>query len=306
MLKVLVLGFFIDPPIAQADTSCPNGEDYSPCFCYSGETVTCQTSLLSVADVFQRTTPANLTDFIIYLNEIALAVPMDFLNNHQVTRQIYFRGNNTLLRIDPDAFRSSKATVTSVKFEYCDTSRLDFDFLSGFENLSELNFKKVVNVGKANWASFPSPLPHLNSFTIEGSEGLNEWNTFPQLSQGLENIWLRSNDVGDLGLDGILNWTLKYSSNTLLNLDLSNNDITRFPWQLQDTSNIPNLKYTQLDSQKRGIPFLPTHCLNISTTPYTVNLIFNKIAKIQEGAFQGFCFIPLIIHSIELLMFIID
>ena len=123
---------------------CPNGEDYSPCFCSrvfaTLPIVICQgATMAQVSSIFNRTIPADWDSFTIYLEDRNEIIPIDFLGHHRINRLIDITcgsSNNILLRADPQAFRSSRNTTKLIYFFHCDLSRLDFHFLYGFDQLT--------------------------------------------------------------------------------------------------------------------------------------------------------------------------
>ena len=151
--------FIVDPANTQSDG--PNGEDYFPCTCNEWGSVFCHNVTFDeIARVFRRTTPAYIYYFSLKpsLADANEMIPPDLLNNHRVTEylNIYCYSNGFSLRVDPQAFRSSKNTTESIHFHYCDTNGFNFQFLSGFDKLIEANFYRLSKVGLADWASFPT------------------------------------------------------------------------------------------------------------------------------------------------------
>ena len=110
-------------------------------------------------------------------------------------------------------------------------SRLDFQFLSGFDQISEIDFSWSSNVNKADWTSFP-PLSSLDYFKMVGSRGLNEWTAFPKIAKGLTLLYMYSDNIQDEAMNRILNWAVKYSADTLEILLIHENDLTEIPRQI--------------------------------------------------------------------------
>ena len=299
--------FFVDP--ASAQTNCPNGEDYSPCECYSRYYVSCENvTFAEIASVFRRTTPVDLETFNLYHspahdNEM---IPADLLNNHRITK--YFNvdclNKDFSFRVDPQAFHSSKGTIEWINFDSCNMSRLDFQFLAGFDRLTDLNFYRLSNVGRANWASFP-PLANLTKFRIAYSTGFNEWNNesinIPKMSSKLFYMYLYSNDIQDAAMDRWIDWAAQYAGNTLYQLEINENDLTQIPRQLPS---LTNLRKLNLEKQKRGIPLIPSGSL-VGRMSMVLVAKDNKIETIEQGAFQGYTFILYIQYTILLSLYII-
>ena len=288
---MLVMGISLDPPIV---SQCPNGEDYSPCTC-SGfvdrlpHYLTCKgTTLADVSRVFRQTTPADFMKFSLQtsITDPTEVIPIDLLNNHRAIKIEIKCSFNYSLRIDPQAFRSSKNMTRSVSFDLCDLSQLNFDFLSGFDRLDDIHFLRASNVELANWQSFP-PLRNLNTIEIWDSTGLNEWTIFPKLFRGLSRLEFHDNRIQDEAMDRILNWTTKYSAETLEYLWISGNDMTNIPRQLGVASLFSKLQILYLDNQKTGIRSIPSGAFYGISLTSNLTANNNGIETIEEGAFQG-------------------
>jgi len=295
---------------ASAQADCPNEEDYSPCTCsWSTGTGGVQNyqvkcygiDLAEVESVFGRTTTTDLDQFILYLSPIdpTKTIPADLINNHR-TRiiRIYCRPvGSPFIIVDSQAFRSSQNLMTNMYLSNCDMSQLNFDFLSGFDKVLQIDFRSMLNVDQANWTSFPQ-LPSLSGLTIVQSTGFNKWSAFPQLARGLADLIFSINDIQDDAMNRILNWTSQYSANTLRLFLIEGNELSQIPKQLQAPHSFPNLQLLTLNDQKTGIPLITTGSLSCPSS-YSNNLLEasnNRITTIDAGAFQGyFIFINLIL-----------
>ena len=286
--------FLADPVTSASPIDCPNGQDYSPCECFPPvserlDQIECRNiSLQDISGIFRRTTPADFDHFSLSLSpaEPSEIIPADLLNNHRVGGiSINCPSNDVYLRVDSKAFRSSIDTASSIYFSNCDMSRLDFQFLAGFFQIIDINFREMSNFGLANWASLPI-FPSLNEIYIQRSTGLNEWMTLPPLAKGLNFLNLYGNDIQDEAMDRILNWTLQYSADTLQYLYLSENDMTRIP--RQQFVQFQNLYMLQIQNQTRGIPFIPSDSFySAERQNFYFTAVNNGIEKIEQGAFQG-------------------
>jgi len=288
---------------ASAQADCPNEENYSPCTCtrFNGTGgvqnywVTCtEIALAEVASVFERTTTADLDRFELYLSptDPTKTIPADLLNNHQTLwTYIYCRPAGSPLIVHSQAFRSSQNLMKQIYLRDCDMSQLNFDFLSGFNKVYDIDFWSMSNVGQANWASLPQ-LPSFDSLRIYQSTGLNEWISFPQLATEITSLSLSTNDIQDEAMNRILNWTFHYSANTLNYLYMNGNELTQIPKQLQAPHSFPNLRYLYLNDQKTGIPLITTGSLPCSSSysymDYWLDATNNRITTIEAGAFQGY------------------
>lgn len=301
-LQVLMVtaGILIRPVVGQV--TCPNGENYQPCTCsnFNGEfSVVCkEVSLKDVVNVFNRTTPSNLRTFTCFLspsdasNDSIITIPTDLLKEHQVVYEIQIYSLQSQiysLRIEPEAFRSSKNYTEGFYLgNYMDSgrldlSRLDFDFLMGFHKLSTLDLRFTANVHLAKWTSLP-PLPNLKSLSIFISTGLSEWDTFPSLVRGLEELYLHYNNIESVAMDRILNWTVGHSATTLENLGLSGNDLTSIPQQI---SSLISLRSFVIESQNTGIPLISSGSIKSYGSLTFFSAHSNGFETIESDAFQG-------------------
>lgn len=279
----------------KAQTNCPNGENYAPCVCYYANReyeVGCDQVLMEdVLSVFKRTTPSNMTTLTIYTSandasiDAIITIPKDLLNEHQVHSEIriYNPNSSYLLQIDQEAFRSSRNFTTECYLGDSDLSRLDFKFLTGFDELSILTVGYASNAHLANWTSLPQ-LPNLKTLTIYDSTGLNDWTTFPPFIRDLENLKLFSNKIQSVAMDRILSWAVSHSASTLQSLLIDGNDLTSIPRQIPEFTSMIKL---YMDGQKTGIPLIPSGSIKLSVPDSYVYLSANKIAIIEPGAFQG-------------------
>ena len=141
------------------------------------------------------------------------------------------------LEIDFDAFNSSRETLNYLCIAECDVSRMDFDFLTGFDQLNTLMMANLSNVLKGNWSRIPSLPPEIFfSMTICDSN-LIDWNETviddqPRFPSGLENVVLHNKHFGDEMIDRILENLFNSTGETLINLQINTGKLTRLPLQL--------------------------------------------------------------------------
>ena len=196
---------------------CPYGEDYRPCTCYYYDgiyDINCDRVLISdIAVIFRRRTSIDLgTITILRLESDDEIIPADLIDDHRALKIDLKAYPTPLLRIDPQAFRSSKNYAQSFQSSYYDIGELDFNFLDGFDQLYSISFDLASNVHLANWTSLP-PLRNLTGLGIGSSRpDLNEWTTFPNLIRGLKYMILEKNQLNDEVLIRIMNWAEIFSS----------------------------------------------------------------------------------------------
>ena len=249
--------------------------------------MTCsEITLAEVSGIFKRKTPANLEGFVLDLSQSdpTKTIPMDLLSDHR-TRvvEINCPSSDYFLMIDPQAFRSSKNTTESVNFFLCNMSRLDFDFLAGFDRITYTSFIGMSSFDQADWASFPL-LPSLYWIFVYGSKGLNDWTTLPQLARGLTWLQLQASEIQDVAMDRILNWTLQSSADTLQNLIIDGNDLKNIPKQIPS---FLKLQFLYMNDQRAGIPVIPSGSFLCNMQTYRLYALNNGIATIQDNAFLG-------------------
>lgn len=268
----------------------PTESGFCPCQSFYGIYVGCfNISMNVVSETFH-----NRTDQEIILGSFRLVVPLreqfipaDLLAHHQ-TKTISIECEDEVIQklsIHPDAFRSSRNCTHQLRIETCDVSRLDFAFLTGFNNLEKFRIGHAINVHLAEWPSFPSSLLHLKTFEIMRSSGVDEWTRFPVLIQGIEELDLHDCRIGDESIDRILQWVVHSPSvNTLKILSLEYNSLTRIPRQIKLLGKLENLvlSINKIAIIERGSFF------RNSSTKCDIRLGMNEIRNIEPGAFQGF------------------
>ena len=191
-----------------------------------------------------------------------------------------------LLRVNSEAFRSSKNITTKVSIQGCDVAGLDFLFLRGFKKMNNLYLYLDSNVHLAEWSTLP-PLSELNNISIKFSTGLNEWTEFPNLGMVSDLSMafnLQGNKIDDVAIDRILNWILESSSAIKhWQLDLSINSLTDIPKQMSSLKGITKLdfSYNPMD----GI------CIRSGSIHFSqkIDLIFQSagVRAFEPGAIVG-------------------
>ena len=121
-----------------------------------------------------------------------------------------------LLRVDPNAFRSSSDSLQSISFQQLDSSLLDYSFLAEFRNLSELVFIEMSDLHRI-LPSLPA-IPALTTLYFGLEPSLNTAFT-PGDSvlqcDGLIILDISYCGTDDYGLAQLLDWILLSSAKTL-------------------------------------------------------------------------------------------
>jgi len=103
--------------------------------------ITCdEVPMEEVKIAFSRISPPiDIDDFKLYIRQSSgETIPADLLGQNRVTRALMINGpvdTKPLIRVDPNAFRSSINSLQSVSIIELDSRLLDFGFLVGFQNV---------------------------------------------------------------------------------------------------------------------------------------------------------------------------
>ena len=159
-------------------------------------------------------------------------IPADLLTDTFVTNRILIRqgiSENSSIRFDPEAFRSSRNFLRTIHIFGFDVGELDFYFLQGFQKLDFLIVVYCTNIHLANWTTLLD-LPSLASLEIANSRsGLEEWTLFPNHLNGLHSISMTENEIDTPTMNRVLKWILDSSASTLKQLNIAKNAMTQIP-----------------------------------------------------------------------------
>ena len=279
-------------------SNCPNGEDFSPCECsgYFRENqkyfnLECtKVPINQVYETLKSKTAANINEFILreYVFDVNVdfVIPNNFFVDHLMSK-IIVRGvdsdrQKTRLEIHPEAFRSSRNSSKEAHILSIDMSSLNFSFLTGFEQLTNLFIWNAVN---AHVSGLPL-LQKLNELRISHSSGLNEWTHFPPSINALSGLILQHNGLVDEAVYRVLEWIVTGpSKDTLQWLYLSGNSLTRIPPQIKLFSKLCDI---YLDGQQSpGFGVVPASSLNFPGPVRFLNLASCHITEIHNDNFKG-------------------
>lgn len=191
------------------------------------------------------------------------------------------------LVVHPDAFRFSGNCTTWLDIENCDLNSTNFAFLASFKQLVNFQIYNCHHVGHATWSGTKLVLTNLARFSIWKSSGLNNWTQFPHFTQGLKTASLAENGIGNEAMDRILEWLSSFSANTLEDLWIRENALTRIP---QPLSPFTALKVLDMRKQKApGLGSIPAGALHLSSSVSLQMLELGEcgIINIEPGAIQG-------------------
>ncbi len=193
--------------------------------------------------------------------------------------------------VDQNAFRSTKSYTKTLNLNRMDCFLLDFNFLSGFDKLSELYLSNIQNIQMC-LPSLPS-LPSLTTLAIEYPTGMNELYSFPVLQNGLKIAKFVGSpylppemSMTDVTFNRIMDWILISSENTLEELGVSNMaQVTEVPRQ------IPSFKaLRKFWLHSNNISTIKNGSLYFTAPVSLLNIKENGITDIEPNAFQGFNF----------------
>ncbi len=268
--------------------TCP--EDYSPCSCSvasEGLKIVCsEVSVQDVIDVFNRTTARDLDTFGLTWTRTPLesvTIPADLLGGSRAKLIGVYCPSKIVprvpLRMDDNAFRSSRDYADTFLTFYCDWSQqFDLQFLAGFDNLAILEIGLATELQAIG--SLPT-LPALTTLHVMDSTGLVE---FPDLTPSiLKALFLNGNQMNDTMGAKLLDSIIATPTIRLSTLRLNSNRLTRIP--TQQITSFPELQNLYLDDN--DIPVLETGSLTFLFPVSILSLSSASINTVEPNAFQG-------------------
>ena len=210
-------------------------------------------------------------------------IPDDLMGTKSNTRHLKLTcpDANFELKINSNAFRSSRSTALGVSIEKCDLRQLDWRFLSEFSVLESLHL--VGSSMMNNMQTFPL-LTSVSTFSMLNCGHFDELYP-PERTPHLNHLQIdNSFNVSDEIFDRIVNAAAAGPyRDTLEVLSLARNKMTRIP---SSTANFTRLQHLIVSGN--SIQTLPRGSLHFSSTSLsTVWLNYNRIDTIQQGAFKG-------------------
>ena len=220
------------------------------------------------------------------------SIPADILGNKKteelVIRYEYREDPIALLKVDVNAFQSTKNTTKSLELRNFDSSQLDLGFLTGFNQLTDLIFNNVRHIQKS-LSTLPL-LPKLTGLKFDNVGIINDRIiTFPTLTTGglkrFQFINFDEKQTADALVSRLLDWILLSSANSVEVLILSGVGITNIPSQILSFTALKHL-----DLSVNSIQTIKNGALRFSAPVFSLRLASNKINSIEPGAFQGIHF----------------
>lgn len=285
------------------DDSCP--EDYLPCTCTIESAyykIHCRedASFQEIRNVFSRIENKASYNFELSLSRgDSSTLPADLLFGKRATEiTINCPTSDHKLRIDPDAFRTSRLRTEDGTFTIsgCDLSELHFDFLEGFNELLVLQFTSC-NFVNSNFGQFPK-LRKFAVMVFANCTGLGEPTMqFPDLGHGLYALALSNTSLDDNSVSNILDWVSNMDDLTpssdpehkLTILTINKNRLTYIPEQIKRFQNLEQFYLTEnLAELRLGTGSLSFYNKTISVS--YVDLGSSQVTLIEDGAFNGMIF----------------
>ena len=216
-------------------------------------------------------------------------IPENILGNKKTEKLVieYNYGSNQVIKVDVNAFQSTKYYTKTLELKNIDSSQLDLGFLFGFNQLTDLTFHNFHHIQK----SLPNLplLPKLTGLDFINVTGLNDSTiTFPTLSSGGLKTFKFNFSVThtDASVSRMLDWILLSSAKTLETLIIDSIGITEIPSQIPSFTALK-----RLDLDRNSISTIKNGALRFSVPVSTLWLRYNQINSIESGAFQGIYFL---------------
>ena len=273
---------------------CPNKENYSPCGCScpignNNFELKCRNVLIEkIRNIFKSATPANFNYIFIFLSQNYSFIPEDIFGYHWINNTIELSGtsNSTkqvYLEIHREAFRVTRNFTKKFTIFSCDLIMLNLEFLTDFNQLTDLVINNSINVQMWKFRS----LPKLTKLKITHCTGLNRWVEFPISVNSLEHLNFESNNLVEERVGAILDWILSGpSKGSLSHLDLSFNKLTRVPPQLHSVLRLSKNKLN--NQQEPGFSYCHVLSLSLNATVVYLNLESCYITGFHPDSFKGF------------------
>jgi len=271
--------------------------DYLPCSLTNGNDVVCnEVPLKEVQTVFKQTPIPRLASVTLTLKPHIFNekfIPENVFGTKQILDiWIEYSSEGNKLEVDANAFRSTKSYTVKFSINIIDCTYLDLGFLSGFDQLTQLNLFNINNI--QHCLPSLSSLPRLTSLYIRHCSGMNEFYNFPALINGLKHFSILNYDgpttefhsnliINDETVDRIIDWLLLSSDNTLEEMEIANmNQVTFVPHKI---ASFKALRKVWIP--RNNISTIKSGAFSFSVPVSLLGIHGNGIKEIEPGAFQG-------------------
>lgn len=194
------------------------------------------------------------------------------------------------MQIDQNAFRMSAPFTTLFILQQFNLANINFNFLTGFNALVMIQI-----IGSTNLQQPPNlpTLPSLTEFLVNGN------NIFPigrssrslqnltQLSRGLTKLTLTNSSMTDEDVSLYLDWILPNSRNTLKELNLDFNSLTKIPEQISSFVELNSLSIKGQEPEDGSFKISQSSFEFRQLLLKPIDLSYNKIKSIEPGSFKG-------------------
>lgn len=276
-------------------------DSFAPCVCeYDSSTmfypwVTCnQVPVATVKTIFSKIKSNDyLEKLIITPNRNDTKIISNILGNRVTTGNLNLGcpTRSIPLVIDPAAFSNATKEVTSVlTILNCELNKLNWAFLSGFNNLVSINVLSCSNF-HSTFSTFPSAsLTRLTSLYLKSIIELDGFSSStirfpPPLPNGLESLYIGyCYNFGSVALGNLLTkWVTPTSQDTMLLLAVTGNNLTQIP---PDVSKFKSLAFVEFYENMQPLK-LSKGAFNFSTPVQAIYMDYSKIAFVPTGAYSG-------------------
>ena len=296
----------------QSQLSCPYQEDYLPCRCMQFTNrkyeigIHCDYKFIeTVPAIFGSTTAFGLDELWITTNEDidTFALSKDILAKHWITGLIhlgpcYNAKKKPFIQVDPDAFRLSHNSAKALCINTFDMLGFNFSFMENMNQLEKLDLLSCSNVHSLNFPLLPK-LRNLRIWWL--NNGLKDWSFLqPIFSTGLELLYLKDSSMGDDDVNQVLELLLKGpTKDTLKNLDLGKNSLTRIPGQLKYLSNLSDFRISYQNKPGFNVLSDPIRLADNPINNSYFDLSASHISHIEPGILHSGLIIEIIYISIR-------
>ena len=194
------------------------------------------------------------------------------------------------MQIDQNAFRKSAPFTTLFILQQFNLANINFNFLTGFDALVMIQIIKSTNLQQP--PNLPT-LPSLTEFLVDGTSifptgrSSRSLPNLTKLSRGLTKLILTNSSMTDEDISLYLDWVLPNSRDTLQELNLDLNSLTKIPDQISSfmVLNSLSIKGQEPDNGSFKISQGSFEFTQFLVKP--IDLSYNKIKFIEPGSFKG-------------------
>ncbi|KAK4011369.1 hypothetical protein OUZ56_020483 [Daphnia magna] len=258
--------------------------DYTPCTCEENRVVCDKVLIKNVKATFSKIPAHDLAGLRFTLSPSEMEpIPDDFLGKTRISGDLVMLCvKNKRLKVSPKAFQLSALGITRVFIDGCDFGQqTNFSYMSGFRNMMALVIKNSTNFKSFKGLPSQSAFTYLYITHSRGFEGLNQDTV---ALPALKVFYLNFNQLNDATTGKIFKSLAASSLNSLTEIRLDNNKLTKIPEMISSLSQLE-----QIDLGFNEITVIAKNSLprNNTAKGLTFSLQRNPIKTIEPGAFGG-------------------